>query len=89
MLCLPKKKHCSQSNLHERKAYTHLPFSGLRIYYTDHLRQHDASMLLLGSEVNFMHIIPPRQDRFTTVGRCTADCTRKVTDAQRYVKAVL
>ncbi len=35
--------------------------SGIRIFYTDSLRENDAAMMLLGSEVNFMHAIPPRQ----------------------------
>ena len=35
-------------------------------------------MLLVGSEVNFLHMIPPQQELFKTVGRCTADCTKNV-----------
>ena len=35
--------------------------SGIRIYYTDRLRRHDTAMLLLGAEVNFLHLIPPLQ----------------------------
>ncbi len=34
--------------------------SGMRIFYTDKLREYDTGMLLLGSEVNFLHLIPPR-----------------------------
>ena len=34
-------------------------------------------MLLLGSEVNFLQFIPPRQEIFRSVGHCTADCTRQ------------
>ena len=49
--------------------------SGLRIRYTEQLREYDTGMLLLGSEVNFLQFIPPRQSLFRSVGHCTADCT--------------
>lgn len=49
--------------------------SGIRIHYTNQLRLHDTAMLLVGSEVNFLHMIPPRQELFKTVGRCTSKCT--------------
>ncbi len=49
--------------------------SGIRIYYTDEVREYDASMLLLGSEVNFLHVIPPGQQDFSTLGRCSSSCT--------------
>jgi hypothetical protein len=52
--------------------------SGLRILYTDQIRQYDTAMLLVGSEVNFLHMIPPGQTSFTTVGRCTSECTSNV-----------
>lgn len=55
--------------------------SGIRIYYTTRLRTHDTAMLLVGSEVNFLHMIPPVQNQFTTVGRCSADCTKKGLDS--------
>lgn len=51
---------------------------GMRIFYTDQLREHDTGLLLMGTEVNFLHWIPPFQDSFTTVGRCTAECTQQV-----------
>ena len=46
--------------------------------YTDRLRQYDTGMLLVGSEVNFLHMIPPEQKSFKTLGRCTSECTEKV-----------
>lgn len=52
--------------------------SGIRIYYTDQIREHDTGMLLVGTEVNFLHLVPPLQNEFTTVGRCMTHCTRKV-----------
>merc|ERR1719419_453381 len=51
--------------------------SGLRIHCTDRLRQHDTGMILVGTEVNFLHMIPPLQDNFQTVGRCTSQCTHE------------
>ena len=51
---------------------------GIRILYTNHLRQHDTGMILIGTEVNFLHIIPPLQKSFLSLGRCTSDCTSKV-----------
>ena len=51
--------------------------SGIRIRYTSQLREFDTGMLLLGSEVNFLQFIPPRQEIFRSVGHCTADCTRQ------------
>ena len=41
-------------------------------------REFDTGMLLLGSEVNFLHVIPPRQRAFTTLGRCVKECTEQV-----------
>ena len=52
--------------------------SGIRIYYTDRIREHDTGMLLVGTEVNFLHLVPPLQNAFTTVGRCMSQCTRQV-----------
>ena len=49
--------------------------SGIRIHYTDQLRTYDTGMLLVGSEVNFLQFIPPKQKLFTSIGHCTADCT--------------
>ena len=49
--------------------------SGIRIHYTDQLRPYDTGMMLIGSEVNFLQFIPPKQDLFTSIGHCTAECT--------------
>lgn len=51
--------------------------SGLRLFYTAELREYDTGMLLFGSEVNFLHVVPPREPDFMTVGRCTSECTEK------------
>lgn len=51
--------------------------SGVRIMYSEKLRQHDAGILTLGHTVSPTHIIPPGQ-KWTTVALCTADCTDEV-----------
>ena len=55
-----------------------LLYLGIRILYTDNLRQHDTGMILIGTEVNFLHMIPPFQKSFLSLGRCTSECTSKV-----------
>ena len=51
--------------------------SGIRIHYTDQLREYDTGMVLVGSEVNFLQMIPPKQNLFTSMGQCTAECTQE------------
>ena len=51
--------------------------SGLRIRYTPKLRQYDTGMMLIGSEVNFLQMVPPRQKLFTTLGHCSGECTEQ------------
>ncbi|XP_042233945.1 DBH-like monooxygenase protein 1 isoform X2 [Homarus americanus] len=50
--------------------------SGVRILYTQKLRQYDAGILTLGHTVSPTHIIPPAQN-WNTVAHCTAACTEK------------
>ena len=47
-------------------------------------REFDTGMLLLGSEVNFLHVIPPRQRAFTTLGRSAKECTEQVKSEDRH-----
>lgn len=47
--------------------------SGLVLHYTPHLRQHDASMLLLGNE---HFVLPPRTPSTVVTSSCAGDCTR-------------
>lgn len=49
--------------------------SGVRIYYTDKLRQFDSGVVSVGVAVNHWHIIPPEQKQWMSVGYCTAKCT--------------
>lgn len=50
--------------------------SGLRIFYTDQLREIDAGVIMVGSSVSPNMLIPPGQE-WTTVGICSGDCTEK------------
>ncbi|XP_069169748.1 DBH-like monooxygenase protein 1 [Procambarus clarkii] len=50
--------------------------SGVRIMYTQKLRQYDAGILTLGHTVSPTHIIPPGQS-WNTVAHCTAACTER------------
>eukprot|EP00092_Neocalanus_flemingeri_P030377 GFUD01032975.1.p1 GENE.GFUD01032975.1~~GFUD01032975.1.p1 ORF type:complete len:629 (-),score=109.11 GFUD01032975.1:31-1875(-) len=49
--------------------------SGLRITYIGNVREMDMGMLDTGVSVNMLHMIPPRQDLFTSTGHCTSECT--------------
>ena len=48
--------------------------SGVRLYYTEQLRQHDAAYLTIGHLTSAMHVIPPNKN-WTSVGICSSDCT--------------
>ncbi|XP_054157733.1 dopamine beta-hydroxylase-like [Oppia nitens] len=50
--------------------------SGIRLYYTQQLRQHDAGILEIGLEYSAKNSIPPGQQSFDLSGYCTAECTR-------------
>ncbi|XP_075210219.1 MOXD1 homolog 1-like [Lycorma delicatula] len=50
--------------------------SGLRLYYTDKLRDYDGGVLISGVTVSPLHIIPPKQPKFKTAGYCDQHCTR-------------
>ena len=50
--------------------------SGVRIFYTNKLRAHDAGVLEIGLEYSDKNSIPPKQTFFDLSGFCTAECTR-------------
>ena len=50
--------------------------SGLEVSLTPHLRKYDSGLLTVGHDVTSFHIIPPGEERFTTVGHCPEICTR-------------
>ena len=51
--------------------------SGLRISYTDNLREMDAGVIRLGTESSMLLMIPPLQEEFTATGYCPSECTRQ------------
>ncbi|XP_043495838.1 MOXD1 homolog 2 isoform X1 [Polistes fuscatus] len=51
--------------------------SGLRLYYTDQLRPHDAGILSIGIDPNWRHIIPPGQPEVVSEGHCITECTEQ------------
>lgn len=62
--------HYDNSELHEV-----LDSSGIRIHYTPSLRAHDAALLGAGIGVSALHVIPPQQRQYRTVGICSPECT--------------
>ncbi|XP_037025440.1 MOXD1 homolog 2-like isoform X3 [Bradysia coprophila] len=51
--------------------------SGIKLYYTQTLRKHDAGVLSIGMDPNWRHIIPPGHEKVISEGHCVDDCTRK------------
>jgi hypothetical protein len=49
--------------------------SGMRVYYTESLRRHDAGVLSVGIDPNWRHIIPPGQPEVVSEGHCISGCT--------------
>ncbi|XP_026495607.2 MOXD1 homolog 1-like [Vanessa tameamea] len=62
--------HYDNQALHEV-----LDSSGIRIHYTPALRAHDAALLGAGVGVSALHVIPPKQNAYRTVGICSPECT--------------
>lgn len=52
--------------------------SGLRLFLTEKLRPQEASILMAGVAVNPLHVIPPQQKEYATVGYCSTHCTNMV-----------
>ena len=53
--------------------------SGLRLYYTDNLRQYDSGIMVTGTTLWFPPMsIPPKADSFQVDAYCSSDCTNKV-----------
>ncbi|XP_050714988.1 uncharacterized protein LOC126997820 [Eriocheir sinensis] len=51
--------------------------SGVRIYYTENLREYDAGNLIIGHKVGPVHVIPPGQPTFVSTGFCDTTCTQQ------------
>nr|CAI5864751.1 unnamed protein product [Callosobruchus analis] len=54
-----------------------IPGAGLRLYYTQELRRHDAGVISIGMDPNWRHIIPPGQQTVVSSGHCVSECTRQ------------
>ncbi|KAK3088637.1 hypothetical protein FSP39_021673 [Pinctada imbricata] len=60
-----------------QKRMDYVDNSGIRIWYTPTLRQHDSGLLMAGVSVSPNQIIPPHMDHFLSSGFCTEDCLKK------------
>ena len=49
--------------------------SGLELLLTPNLRGEDSSMLTVGHDVSSLHLVPPGQISFTSLGHCPGQCT--------------
>jgi hypothetical protein len=58
--------------------------SGLRIFYTEKLRENDAGTMFLGHRVTPFQMIPQFQDEFRTHSFCSKECTENVTKFINY-----
>ncbi|KAJ4447565.1 hypothetical protein ANN_09572, partial [Periplaneta americana] len=52
--------------------------SGVRIHYTENLRQYDGGILVNGITITPLHIVPPHQPEYRTAGYCSSQCTNQV-----------
>ncbi|ODM90062.1 hypothetical protein Ocin01_16621, partial [Orchesella cincta] len=52
--------------------------SGIRVFYTDQLRQYDGGVMLVGYRHSPFLLIPPNQNQFLIHGVCGAECTSKM-----------
>ncbi|XP_055862377.1 tyramine beta-hydroxylase-like [Biomphalaria glabrata] len=52
--------------------------SGMRIYYTPHLRTYDAGIIVAGAQG---FVLPPRRASITITSTCTSGCTRNLIKA--------
>lgn len=62
--------------------------SGVRFFYTDQLRQHDAGTIVFGHNVSPLHIIPPVQ-RWHSKGYCDSTCTSQVRGSEDDLEVVV
>ena len=58
--------------------------SGIRLWYTQRLRQYGAGVMELGLEYTDKMAIPPDQDSFALTGFCLPQCTAVVRTFQSH-----
>ncbi|XP_021962814.1 DBH-like monooxygenase protein 1 [Folsomia candida] len=51
--------------------------SGVRIFYTDKLRENDGSVMLMGYRITPFLLLPPKQPNFVMHGICSSECTEQ------------
>lgn len=52
--------------------------TGLRMHYTNKVRENDAGILVTGVTLSPLHIIPPEQKEYKSGGYCSTGCTKEV-----------
>ncbi|KAL1497332.1 hypothetical protein ABEB36_008314 [Hypothenemus hampei] len=52
--------------------------SGLRLHYTNKLRENEGGILITGVAPSILHFIPPYQNEYKTAGYCSFGCTKEV-----------
>ena len=52
--------------------------SGMRLWYTDTPREHEAELLAVGYRVTPLMVIPPNSKNFTITGLVNEECTNQV-----------
>ncbi|KAM8945538.1 DBH-like monooxygenase protein 1 [Pelodytes ibericus] len=57
--------------------------SGIRIYYTSHVRKYDAAILETGIWVSLYHMIPPEMTEFSSEGHCTMECLQEALNNEK------
>ncbi|KAG8444564.1 hypothetical protein GDO86_009648, partial [Hymenochirus boettgeri] len=56
--------------------------SGIRLYYTPHVRKYDAGVLETGIWVSLYHMIPPGMSAFRSEGHCTMECLEEALSSE-------
>ncbi|KAF0309318.1 DBH-like monooxygenase protein 1 [Amphibalanus amphitrite] len=51
--------------------------SGVRLYYTEHLRPSEAGLLNVGHDIAVTQMVPPGQTDYVVNGLCHSSCTRQ------------
>lgn len=65
-------------NLQIKKLIDIVDSSGMRFFYVNAPREHDAGVLYMGHSVVPLMIIPPGANNYTISGICGAQCTERV-----------
>lgn len=60
--------------------------SGVRFYYTSHLREYDAGIMSVGEGITKLAIIPPKQESWLAVGYCPKECYQDYLEASELPK---